>query len=60
MKWDDLMFVKTKYVTIEAYRQSKLANILFTHELSKRLKDTSTKVYTLHPGTYEAAYTVTI
>lgn len=34
----------------DAYRQSKLANILFTLELSKRLKGTSVIVNAVHPG----------
>jgi len=34
-----------------AYRQSKLANILFTRELAKRLgKNSNINVYSLHPG----------
>lgn len=34
----------------KAYEQSKLANILFTRELAKRLKDTGVTVNALHPG----------
>lgn len=33
-----------------AYSQSKLANILFTVELAKRLKSTGVTVNALHPG----------
>ncbi|XP_072122694.1 retinol dehydrogenase 12 [Mobula birostris] len=33
-----------------AYCQSKLANILFTRELAKRLKDTKVTVNSVHPG----------
>ncbi|EDW79840.2 uncharacterized protein Dwil_GK18888 [Drosophila willistoni] len=33
-----------------AYAQSKLANILFTRELAKRLKDTGVTTNALHPG----------
>jgi NAD(P)-dependent dehydrogenase (short-subunit alcohol dehydrogenase family) len=37
MNWDDLQSEKS-YASFFAYRQSKLANCLFTFELSKRLK----------------------
>ncbi|KAL3065233.1 retinol dehydrogenase 12 [Trematomus bernacchii] len=33
-----------------SYRQSKLANVLFSRELASRLKDTGVTVYSLHPG----------
>lgn len=33
-----------------AYANSKLANILFTHELKNRLKNSKVTVNTLHPG----------
>ncbi|XP_041652716.1 dehydrogenase/reductase SDR family member 13-like [Cheilinus undulatus] len=32
------------------YSHSKLCNVLFTHELAKRLKGTQVTCYTLHPG----------
>lgn len=38
------------YVRGDAYNQSKLANVLFTLELSKRLSDTGVTVNALHPG----------
>lgn len=39
-----------KYSGLKAYGQSKLANILFTYEMAKRLKDTGVTVNCLHPG----------
>ena len=41
------------YSPLEAYCQSKLANILFTRQLAKRLsqKLPNIKAYVLHPGT---------
>ncbi|CAB1349109.1 unnamed protein product [Coregonus sp. 'balchen'] len=32
------------------YTNSKLCNVLFTHELAKRLQGTNVTCYTLHPG----------
>ncbi|CAL4088042.1 unnamed protein product, partial [Meganyctiphanes norvegica] len=49
MNWDDLMNEKN-YDAKEAYCQSKLANILFTKELAKRLSGTGVTCYSLHPG----------
>ncbi|XP_050520603.1 retinol dehydrogenase 12-like [Daktulosphaira vitifoliae] len=49
INFDDLNFDKN-YSSLTAYCQSKLANVLFSLELSLRLKDTGVNVYTLHPG----------
>jgi len=38
------------YEPIKAYAQSKLANVLFTRELAKRLKGTNVTTFSLHPG----------
>lgn len=49
--WNDLQFEKrmTKGGW-SSYCQSKLANILFTRELARRLTDTDTTANCLHPG----------
>ncbi|XP_061637550.1 dehydrogenase/reductase SDR family member 13-like [Phyllopteryx taeniolatus] len=35
---------------LQAYCNSKLCNVLFTHELAKRLQGTKVTCYSLHPG----------
>ena len=57
MNWDDLHSEK-KYNPIKAYGQSKLANILFTRELSDRLgEDSNVTTYSLHPGSIRTELT---
>src|SRR5215212_3378073 len=47
--FDDLQGEKG-YKTAKAYGQSKLANILFTYELARRLEGTGVSTNCLHPG----------
>jgi len=47
--FDDLQFANG-YAGFTAYGRSKLANILFTRELARRLKGTSITANCLHPG----------
>ena len=49
LKFDDLEF-RRHYWGYEAYSQSKLANILFTRELARRLRGSTVTVNALHPG----------
>jgi NAD(P)-dependent dehydrogenase (short-subunit alcohol dehydrogenase family) len=49
MRFNDLQFEKG-YNAMAAYGQSKLANLLFTYELSRRLESTDMTVNALHPG----------
>lgn len=44
------LLCKKSYSPSEAYARSKLANILFTKELARRLKGTNVTVNALHPG----------
>jgi NAD(P)-dependent dehydrogenase (short-subunit alcohol dehydrogenase family) len=50
MHFDDLM-LKKGYRPFKAYGQAKLANVLFTYELAKRLDGSGITANCLHPGT---------
>jgi len=47
---DDLHWKKRRYNSFMAYSESKLANVLFSAELAKRLEGTGVTTYSLHPG----------
>jgi retinol dehydrogenase 14 len=47
--FDDLMGEK-RYSSFDAYSASKLANVMFTYALARRLSGTGVTVNTLHPG----------
>jgi NAD(P)-dependent dehydrogenase (short-subunit alcohol dehydrogenase family) len=57
MAWDDLMS-KRAYDKWDAYRQSKLANLLFAFELQRRLEaaDATTQSLAAHPGFSDTAW----
>jgi retinol dehydrogenase-14 len=48
--FDDLQQTRTPYRPLRVYGQAKLANLLFTYELARRLTDTGVTANTLHPG----------
>ena len=55
IQFDDLQFTE-HYSGWRAYQQSKLANILFTYELARRLEGTGVTVNTLHPGFVKTSF----
>jgi NAD(P)-dependent dehydrogenase (short-subunit alcohol dehydrogenase family) len=52
MNLDDLNFERSRYMKWDAYGKSKLANLLFTFELDRRLKKANIPVLSVaaHPG----------
>ncbi|XP_023153827.2 retinol dehydrogenase 12 [Amphiprion ocellaris] len=50
INFDDLFFSRRTYSPLESYRQSKLANVLFSRELARRLSGTGVSSFSLHPG----------
>jgi len=53
--FDDLMGEET-YSGQDAYNQSKLANVMFTYELAKRLDGSGVTATALHPGMTNTAF----
>jgi retinol dehydrogenase 14 len=53
--FDDLMGER-KYSGQRAYSQSKLANVMFTYELARRLEGTDVTATVLHPGVTRTAF----
>jgi retinol dehydrogenase 14 len=53
--FDDLQGTRA-YSGARAYNQSKLANVLFTYELARRLQGTSVTSNALHPGVVRTSF----
>jgi NAD(P)-dependent dehydrogenase (short-subunit alcohol dehydrogenase family) len=53
--FDDLQSEK-RYSGMNAYSRSKLANILFTNELARRLSGTGVTANSVHPGTVASGF----
>jgi NAD(P)-dependent dehydrogenase (short-subunit alcohol dehydrogenase family) len=56
MQWDDLQLASHKYGGFKAYNQSKLANLLFTSELARRLQGSGVTANALHPGVIASGF----
>lgn len=59
IRWDDLQG-EGRYSAMGAYGQSKLANLLFTAELARRLEGTGISAVSLHPGVYGTGLLATL
>ncbi len=55
LDFDDLQSTR-RYRGMQAYGRSKLANILFTNELARRLSASGVTANSLHPGTVATGY----
>jgi len=55
LNFDDLQG-KSRYSGQQAYSQSKLANVVFTYELARRLDGTGVTATVLHPGVVRTAF----
>jgi NAD(P)-dependent dehydrogenase (short-subunit alcohol dehydrogenase family) len=55
LHWDDLE-LRGGYGGLKAYSQSKLANIVFTYELARRLEGTNVTANCLHPGVISSGF----
>jgi NAD(P)-dependent dehydrogenase (short-subunit alcohol dehydrogenase family) len=53
--FDDLQGEQS-YSGASAYNQSKLANVLFTYELARRLQDSAVTANVLHPGVVRTSF----
>jgi NAD(P)-dependent dehydrogenase (short-subunit alcohol dehydrogenase family) len=47
---DDLLFERRRYGGFAAYNASKLANVIFTRAMARRLEGTGVTINALHPG----------
>jgi NAD(P)-dependent dehydrogenase (short-subunit alcohol dehydrogenase family) len=56
MQWGDLQFTQHRYNQWRAYGQSKLANILFTYELARRIDSRKVSANALHPGVIASGF----
>ncbi|XP_019855886.1 PREDICTED: zinc metalloproteinase nas-12-like [Amphimedon queenslandica] len=50
LDFDNMMWANGGYSALGSYTRSKLANVMFSRELAKRLEGTGVSTYSLHPG----------
>jgi NAD(P)-dependent dehydrogenase (short-subunit alcohol dehydrogenase family) len=55
LDWNDLQMFEN-FVPIRAYCNAKLANILFTRSLARRLDDSGIVVHAMHPGAVDTNF----
>ena len=55
MRWDDLQ-TERRYTAMKAYAQSKLANILFTRGLARRVDPARVTANAVHPGSVRSRF----
>ncbi|XP_077384365.1 retinol dehydrogenase 13 [Festucalex cinctus] len=48
--FSDLFFSRRPYSPLQSYQQSKLANVLFSRELARRLRGSGVSSFCVHPG----------
>jgi retinol dehydrogenase 12 len=56
LDFDDLQRERRRYIGFAAYNDSKLANVLFTRELARRLDDSGVVVHAVHPGAVKSGF----
>jgi NAD(P)-dependent dehydrogenase (short-subunit alcohol dehydrogenase family) len=56
MDFDDLNSSQGRYSAMTTYARSKLANVLFTYELARRLEGTGVTANCLHPGVVRTGF----
>jgi len=54
--FDDLQFEQRSYSGFRAYSETKLANMLFTFDLARRLQGTGVSVNCVHPGVFRSNF----
>mgnify|MGYP002629248192 CR=1 FL=1 len=56
LDFDDLMYTRRRYWDVRVYCDSKLANVLFTKELARRLDGTGVVAHAVHPGVVRSSF----